>query len=100
MALRLTTQFDGNGDLAGFVRAAAPLPHIEAVLSGLTQRGLIADDRLTDDGRTLVTRIGTRTTELTRPIWTGLDAADTAAAERVLNEVLHRSRALLSKATA
>ena len=61
----------------------------------LTDRGLLADGRLTSTGRELTTAVQTSMTTDTAAIWDNLRDDDVAAATRVLNEVITRARVLL-----
>lgn len=97
VTLRLTKQFDSAGTLADFVRDQTHRADASAILAELTQRGLIADDALTDQGRALVARISGEIAEIAGPVWADLDPDDTARSERVLNTVLERTRAVLAQ---
>jgi hypothetical protein len=61
----------------------------------VTDRGLLADGRLSAAGRELTTTLQTTITADTAPIWDNLPSDDVAAATRVLNEVITRARVLL-----
>jgi hypothetical protein len=96
VTLRLTSQFDGAGSLSDFIGDRAQFSNASALLSWLTQRGLVTGDQLTDAGNATVAAIGRRIAELTEPVWAMLNTDDTAAAERLLNVVLERTRAIVS----
>ncbi|WP_159622359.1 hypothetical protein [Ruania rhizosphaerae] len=95
VSLKLTAQFDGGGSLTEYITGQAHFPDAAAQVSTLTDRGLIAGDRLTDTGRETVDEVGRRIAELTGPVWAGLDSDELAAAERTLNLVLERTRTIL-----
>lgn len=97
VTLRLTKQFDSAGTLADFVRDQTHRADASAILAELTQRGLIADDALTAQGRALVARISGEIAAIAGPVWADLDPDDTARSERVLNTVLERTRAVLAQ---
>jgi hypothetical protein len=70
----------------------------DALVDGLTERGLLRDGALTDEGRALIAGVRERTTIRTGTLWDDLPEADVAATERVLNELLERARSLLARA--
>lgn len=95
VTLRLTEQFTGDGNLATFVGETAHFENPANILTTLEQRNLVNDHTLTDAGREVLTRIGADIAEHTAPIWNDLPDAD--AAERTLNTLLERYRALLEQ---
>lgn len=104
VALRLTDQFDTTENppaesLAEFIANSAHFPDPRALLTGLTDRGLLAGDHLTERGSATISTLAEQITGLTAPLWTSLDPDDTAAAERTLNIVLARAQAILSTPT-
>lgn len=93
VALRLTAQFTGDGDLAEFIREASHFEYPAQTLATLEQRNLITGHTLTDDGREMLARIGADIAERTAVIWE--DLPDAECAERALNVVHARYRDLL-----
>jgi hypothetical protein len=94
VCLRLAQQ--ANGDLATTVQERAQFPEAVRLVADLTERGLLADDRLTAAGRELVATVQERITATTAPLWADLPAEETRAAARALATVRDRARALLS----
>jgi hypothetical protein len=98
VTLRLADLLDGSAasrGLAAVVADRAHLPDAADLVSDLTRRGLLVDDRLTTAGRELTAAVQATIAGETASIWNELPADDVAAATRVLNEVVSRSRALL-----
>ena len=96
VTLRLA-EIGGAGDLPSRVLDRARFKDAHALVEGLTQRGLLADGVLTDEGRALVMGVRERTTTRTAALWNDLPEADVAATERVLNELLERARGILAR---
>jgi hypothetical protein len=98
VTLRLAGMLDGSVDADGLATAVADRAHLsDAVdlVGELTDRGLLADGRLTSTGRELTSAIQTTITTDTAAIWDKLPSDDVAAATRVLNEVITQARVLL-----
>jgi hypothetical protein len=98
VTLRLAGALDGSVDADGLATAVADRAHFsDAVdlVGALTDRGLLADGRLTSIGRELTTATQTTITAGTAPIWESLPSDEVAAATRVLNEVITRARVIL-----
>jgi hypothetical protein len=98
VTLQLAGMLDGSVDADGLAAAVADRAHLsDAVdlVGELTDRGVLADGRLTSAGRDLTTAVQTTITTDTAAIWEGLPSDDVAAATRVLNEVVTRARVLL-----
>jgi hypothetical protein len=99
VTLRIASQNDASAPLADLVADRAHLPDVGELIAGLTARALLDGHRLSRAGRELADGVQRRITEMTRPIWDGLDAHDTAATERTLNSVITRGRAVLEHTT-
>ena len=98
MTLRLAGVLDGSVDIDGLATAVADRAHFsDAVdlVGELTDRGLLADGRLTSAGRELATATQTTIITDTAPIFEGLPGDDVAATTRVLNAVITRARVML-----
>ena len=98
VTLRLAGMLDGTVDAGGLASAVSDRAHFsDAVdlVGELTDRGLLANGRLTSTGRELTAAIQTTITTDTAAIWDNLPSDDVAAATRVLNEVISRARVLL-----
>lgn len=94
VALRLAGQV-GAADAASLARAVADRARFAdapAIVGALGERGLVAAGAPTDAAEALVADVQARVAALAGPVWVGLDPADVAAAERVLNTVLDRAR--------
>jgi hypothetical protein len=98
VTLRVAGLLDGSTDVEGLVAAVADRAHFPdaaGLVAELTNRGLLADGRLTTAGRELTATVQATITRETAPIWDNLPADDVAAATRVLNEILTRARVRL-----
>lgn len=96
VTLRIASTLDGtDSGLASAARERAHFEDSDEIVSELTERGLLAEDRLTGAGRDLLAQMQATIAEATRPIWEGLPESDVAAATRVLNEVATRARSVL-----
>ena len=98
VALRLADLLGGTAGAAGLTAAVADrghFPDAAALVTGLTDRGLLNNGRLTLAGRRLTAAVQATITTETAPIWDDLPADDVTAATRVLNEVVTRARAVL-----
>ena len=95
VTLRLASQFDGPGELDGFVAERFHDPDAGRLTAALRDRGLLTDTALTPAGSALVAEIGQEIAALTAPLWLGIEEEDADAATRVLNVVLERSLTLL-----
>ena len=98
VTLRLADLLGGTGGAAGLTAAVANrghFPDATALVTGLTDRGLLDNGRLTPAGRRVTAAVQDTITTETAPIWDDLPADDVTAATRVLNEVVTRARALL-----
>lgn len=98
VTLRLAGQFgatDGAG-LAAAVTSRAHFTDAAQLVDELTARGLLADGALTADGQALVESVQATIAATTARIWRDLAAADVAATERLLNELVRRGREVLA----
>jgi hypothetical protein len=98
VTLRIADGLGGAGhpeSLAVAVAERAHFPDAVRLVDTLTDRGLLHDGRLSPSGRELVTILQTRIRTETAPIWDALPAEDVAAAARVLNEIVDRTRDVL-----
>jgi len=98
VTLRLADVLDGSVGAAGLAAAVADRAHFPDatdLVSDLTTRGLLDDGRLTAAARELTTTVQATIATEAAPIWDSLPAADVAAATRVLNELVTRTRAVL-----
>ncbi|SUE14032.1 Uncharacterised protein [Rhodococcus gordoniae] len=95
VALRLAERSDGSPALPALLHDTTYVPDTAEVVDSLIARSLIRDDRLSESGRETVARIEHRIEELTSGIWEAVHPADRVAAERALNTVLDRARAVL-----
>jgi len=99
VTLRLADRLDGSVDANGLATAAADRAHFSnagELVSELTRRGLLESGRLTSAGREMTAALQSAITTTTAPIWENLPAGDVAAATRVLNEIVTRTRAVLA----
>jgi hypothetical protein len=95
VAHQLADQVGGGDDLAREVADRARFGDAAALVESLTAIGLLADGRPTDRGRELIAEILAQTAEAAAPLFADLPEQDVAATERVLNQVLTRTRTLL-----
>jgi hypothetical protein len=98
VALRVAEQLEGSVGADGLAAALSDRAHFSDaadLVSGLTDRGLLDDGRLTPAGRELAAAVQAAVKIETAPLWDGLAAEDVAATTRVLNELVSRARALL-----
>ena len=99
VTLRLSDLLEGSVDADGLTTAVADRAHFPdaaSLVTGLTNRGLLDDGRLTSTGRELTAAVQATIATQTAPIWDNLPPDDVAAATRVLNEVVMRARAVPS----
>jgi hypothetical protein len=98
VTLRLADQLPIADDdaLAAALAARAHFDDAPQLVGDLSDRRLLARGQLTADGRDLVASVQARIARLTTPIWTDLAGDDVAAAERLLNEIVHRARSVLA----
>lgn len=98
VTLKIAGQVDADSPdaLAALVADRAHFGDAEALVDGLTERGLLQDGRLTPAALELVAEIQARITATTAPIWAGFPADDVAATERVLGELVRRGRDVLA----
>ena len=98
VTLRLAELLDGTvgaDGLAAAVADRAHFPDAADLVDALADRGLLEDGRLTSAGRELTASVQATISTETAPIWDDLPADDVAAATRLLNEVVTRTRAVL-----
>jgi hypothetical protein len=101
VTLRIADMLDGSVDADGLAAAVAGRAHFADaahLVAEMTNRGSLANGRLTAAGRDLITAVQARIANGIAPIWEGLPDDDVAATARVLNEVLKRAHALLAEA--
>lgn len=100
VTLQLAIELDGSVDATGLAQAVADRAHFEnatELVDALTARALVDEGGATPAGRDLVAGIRERIAREAGPIWQGLPREDVAVAERVLNEVVKRSREVLAR---
>lgn len=95
VTLRIAGQYDGGEPLATVVAERVHFADAASLVDELSERGLLAQDRISAAGRELLGRLGAQIAELTAPIWADLPSDDVAATERVLNLVLGRAGSVL-----
>jgi hypothetical protein len=93
VTLRLADQPDGH-PLRERVADLARFDDADDLVTALEERGLVAGDAATTDGRAMLARVLARSAELSGPIWDDVPEADAAA--RALTQVLTRARAALA----
>ncbi len=101
VTLRLAGQFDGQVDANGLALAVADRAHFDDaadLVRDLTERGLLAGGRLTEEGCRVVESVQATIAEATASIWGDLPDDDVAATTRLLNEVVARARRVLDRA--
>jgi hypothetical protein len=100
VALRLAQVLDGDladdAALAAAVADRARFADASGLVATLVAAGLVVAGRPTPRGRELVAAVQDEIAATTAPVWQGLDEADVAAAGRILDEVLRRTRAVLA----
>jgi len=98
VTMRLARQL-ADADRAALVEATvdrAHFPDAAQLVDRLNERGLLDGGRLSARGRELIESLQTSIAETTAPIWSDLTTDDVAATERVLNEIVRRSRDVLA----
>jgi hypothetical protein len=97
VTLRIADQLDAvdGPSLAAAVVDSAHFTNPAQLVDPLTERGLLDGGRLTARGRELLESLQAAITEMTAPIWHDLGNEDVAAAERLLHEIIRRSRLVL-----
>jgi hypothetical protein len=93
VTLRIADQPDGTV-LRDRVADLAQFDDADQLVTALEQRGLVANDALTADGRAMLEKVLATSATLSGPIWDDIDDADAAA--QALTVVLARARAALS----
>lgn len=96
LSLLLATAVDGADQLVVEVTARAHFADARSLVVDLSAAGLLEEGKPTHAGRALVADVQKEVGDLTRPIWDDLPSTDVAAADRVLNLVLARGRAVLA----
>lgn len=98
VTLRLAGQLElDHQSLVAALADRAHLTEPARIVDALTERGLLQGGQLTSEGRELVRAAQAVVTDATAVIWRDLDPDDVAAAERVLHEVVRRSRRVLAE---
>jgi hypothetical protein len=100
VTLRVSDLLDGTVDTDGLGAAVgdrAHFPDADRLVGGLTDRGLLSDGRPTVAGRELLTAVQAAVATDAGAIFGDLAPDDVAAATRVLNEVLDRTRVALEQ---
>ena len=98
VTLRLADQLD-EVDRQAFVIALTDRAHFTdsaQLVDQLTELGLLEGGQLTAKGRDLIETVQTVIAETTTRIWHDLTTDDVVATERLLNEILRRSRNALA----
>lgn len=94
VTLRLADQPDGIV-LRDRVADLAQFGDADQLVTAMEQRGFVANDVLTADGRAMLENVLATSAALSGPIWDDIDDADAAA--HALTVVLARARAALSR---
>ncbi|UPK75002.1 hypothetical protein MU582_21640 [Nocardioidaceae bacterium SCSIO 66511] len=98
VTLRIAAQHDGDAPLATVVAQRAHFTDAPALVESLSERGLLAGERVSTAGAETLARLGAHIKDLTAPIWSDLPSDEVAATERVLNLVTARARSILDSA--
>jgi hypothetical protein len=99
LTLRVADMLDGTVDADGLVAAVTDRAHFtdaEDLVRVLSERGLLADGRLSATGRDEFGRLQTTVATQAAAIFDDLAADDVSATTRVLNEIAARARAALA----
>jgi len=99
VTLRLADALDGTVDERGLAASVADRAHFadaSNLVAELTDRGLLANGRLTASGRELMKRAQGAIASDAAAIFDDLPEDDVAATTRVLNTALTRGRAVLA----
>ncbi len=97
VTLRLAVANAGTRPLPDLVRDRAHFADAREIVDGLTDRGFLDGAVVSEAGRAFVEATMQRIATLTAPVWDDLPADDTDSAARILNTVLDRGRAVLSR---
>lgn len=97
VTLKLTSQFDGAGELDAFVTDRLPDSDAGAHLAALRRRGLLVGSALSPAGAAVVAAVGQEIARLTGPVWDAVPTHEVDAAARALNTILDETRALLRR---
>ena len=87
-----------TADLIDTASGRTHLTEVPRLVDELTDRGLLADGRVTPAGTALLTEVHDRIRAMTAPVWRDLPTDDVRATERTLSTVLARANAALRAA--
>jgi hypothetical protein len=100
VTLKVASTLSPSEDLIEAVRGRAHFADAAQIITTLTDGGLLSGGRLSAAGASLLDQILARSASQSTAIWTEIDEDDVAATARVLNTVLARAEAVLSRPNA
>ena len=97
VTLKVASTLAPTDDLTEAVRTRAHFDDAPEIVAALTGRGVLQDGHLSSTGAILLEQILARAADQSAAIWTQLPEDDVAATTRVLNTVLDRADAILTR---